>query len=98
MSFPISSNESAAAPGDHVVGVDLGGSNVRLVLSEPSGGAVADAAARTARGSSDAVVAQVATLARELAERARVGWARVSAAGVGGPGGGHAYSGPVAGA
>src|SRR4051794_11173063 len=93
MSFPISSNESAAAPGDHVVGVDLGGSNVRLVLSEPSGGAVADAAARTARGSSEAVVAQVATLARELAERAAVDWSRGTAARVGVPGGAHADGG-----
>jgi predicted NBD/HSP70 family sugar kinase len=71
---------------DHVVGVDLGGSSVRAVLSDLSGRPVADVAAPTAEGDAQAVVAQLAGLSRELARTAKVDWRRIAGMAVGVPG------------
>jgi hypothetical protein len=79
-----SSNEDALP--DHVVGVDLGGSNVRIALSEIAGRPVADVGARRVRGASDAVVGQIAALSRELAAATAVDWPRIGAVAVGVPG------------
>ena len=70
---------------DHVVGVDLGGSNVRALLSDASGRTVAKAAARTDDGDGR-VVEQVADMAQELAGTAGVDWSRVGCLAVGVPG------------
>jgi predicted NBD/HSP70 family sugar kinase len=74
---------------DHVVGVDLGGSNVRVVLGHISRGPVADIAAPTAQGEAQAVVAQLASLSRQLAETAGVDWSRIAGMAVGVPGVAH---------
>ena len=88
-----SSNEDALP--DHVVGVDLGGSNVRIALSEIAGRPVADVAARRVRGASDAVVGQIAALSRELAAATAVDWPRIGAVAVGVPGVLHPVTGGV---
>lgn len=71
---------------DHLLGADLGGSNVRVALGDRSGQTVADAAAPTARGDAHAVVAQLADLSRQLADTAEVGWGRIAGMAVGVPG------------
>jgi len=78
---------------DHVLGVDLGGSNVRVVLSHISGRPVADLAATTAQGDPRAVVVQLAGLSRQLAETAEVDWSRIAGMAVGVPGVVHADGG-----
>ena len=65
----------------------FGGSNLRVALGDRSGRTVADAAAApTAQGDAQAVVAQLAELSRQLAETARVGWSRIAGIAVGVPG------------
>ena len=71
---------------DHVLGVDLGGSNARVVLSHISGRPAADIAAPTAQGEAQAVVAQLVGLSRQLAETAGVDWSRIAGMAVGVPG------------
>jgi predicted NBD/HSP70 family sugar kinase len=71
---------------DHVLGVDLGGSNLRVALGDRSGRTVADVAAPTARGDAQAVVAQLAGLSQQLAESADVDWSRIAGMAVGVPG------------
>ncbi len=71
---------------DHVLGVDLGGSNLRVALGDRSGRTVADTAAPTARGDAQAVVAQLTDLSRQLAESAEVDWSRIAGMAVGVPG------------
>src|SRR3954465_11156877 len=95
MNFSNSSTGTGRGATDHVVGVDLGGSNVRVVLGDASGRPVANIAAPTAQGRSDAVVGQIATLARELTDRVPVDWSRVRATAVGVPGVVHAAGGGV---
>lgn len=70
---------------DHVLGVDLGGSNVRVVLSDRAGRLVADSSAATARGEGGAVIEQLAHLARSLAAAKAVDWSRIAATAVGVP-------------
>ncbi len=70
---------------DHVLGADLGGSNVRVLLSEVSGRPVAEAEAVTDRRDAEAVVAQLAVMARDLADTAGIAWARVAGMAVGVP-------------
>src|SRR5215207_7623097 len=71
---------------DHILGVDLGGSNLRVALGDRSGRTVAHVAAPTAHGDAQAVVAQLADLSRQLAETAEVGWSRIAGVAVGLPG------------
>lgn len=71
---------------DHVLGVDLGGSNVRVALGDGSGEVCADAVAPTPQGDAHAVLAQLAELSRGVAERAQVGWNRIAGMAVGVPG------------
>jgi predicted NBD/HSP70 family sugar kinase len=71
---------------DHVLGADLGGSQVRVALCDHSGRTVADTAAPTSRGDAHAVVAQLADLSRQLAVTADVGWSRIAGMAVGVPG------------
>lgn len=71
---------------DYVLGVDLGGSNVRVVLSDISGRPVADIVAATVRGDARDVVAQLAGLSRQLATTAEVSWSRIAGMAVGVPG------------
>jgi predicted NBD/HSP70 family sugar kinase len=70
----------------HVVGIDLGGSQVRVALADTAGHAVADASAPTEKASGAALLAQVRTLSRDLADRAGAGWSTVAGAAVGVPG------------
>lgn len=71
---------------DHVLGVDLGGSNVRVALAALDGRAVAQSTAPTLRDDARAVVAQLAGASRELVRTARVDWSRIAAIAVGVPG------------
>ena len=71
---------------DHVLGIDLGGSNLRVALGDRSGRTVADAVVPTAKGDAEAVVAQLADVSRDLAENAQVGWSRIAGLAVGVPG------------
>jgi predicted NBD/HSP70 family sugar kinase len=74
----------------HVLGVDLGGSNVRAVLADASGRIVADAGAPTAQDDARAVVAQIAHLCRDVATSGSIPLSRIAAAGLGVPGAVHA--------
>jgi predicted NBD/HSP70 family sugar kinase len=66
-----------------VLGVDLGGSNVRVVLTDLSGRELAHSSAATEQADAEALVAQLVALARELAMLADVEWERIGAMGVG---------------
>jgi predicted NBD/HSP70 family sugar kinase len=70
-------------PSDVVVGIDLGGSNVRLSLTDLAGEQLASGGAATEQAGPDALVEQLVGLAQQLAASADVSWARVAAAGVG---------------
>jgi glucokinase len=78
MSLPISS--------ELLVAIDLGGSNVRVALADPSGRLVAQRDEATARGDATALVAQLGRLSRQVAGEAGVEWAQVAAVGIGVPG------------
>ena len=69
-----------------MVGVDLGGSKVRALLADGSGGTVKERADVTVPGDAGAVVAQVVDLCRGLAAEGGVGWERIAGAAVGVPG------------
>jgi glucokinase len=84
------SSSEPAAMSAHVIGVDLGGSNVRAVLADASGRIVADAAAPTAQDEASAVVAQIVLLCRDVATSGAVPFSRIAAAGLGVPGAVHA--------
>jgi glucokinase len=71
---------------DHVVGIDLGGSNVRVRLSHLSGRPMADLAEATAQSDARAVVRQLVDLSRRLAATAEVGWSRIAGMAVAVPG------------
>lgn len=71
---------------DHVLGVDLGGTNVRVAIGPVVGDGLAELAAATARGDSSAVVAQVATLSLELADSVPVDRSSIAGIAVGVPG------------
>ncbi|MDX6486399.1 MAG: hypothetical protein QOF43_1552 [Gaiellaceae bacterium] len=73
----------------YVVGVDLGGSNVRALLADAGGQPVAERAKATAGGDARAVLSQVADLCRGLARDAGVDWERIAGAAVGVPGVAH---------
>jgi predicted NBD/HSP70 family sugar kinase len=68
---------------DLVLGVDLGGSNVRLVLTDLTGHELGQTSAVTEQADAEALVAQLVALARELAIHAGVEWERIGAMGVG---------------
>src|SRR4051794_7556157 len=76
----------AFSNGSYVIGVDLGGSNVRASLFDTAGRAVADLAEPTVAASAAAVVAQVGDLGRRLARRSGVEWQAIDGVGVGVPG------------
>ncbi len=63
--------------GGYVIGVDLGGSNLRAGLSDTAGAAVAELAEPTIAGNAGAVVAQLAELGRRLAHAAGVEWEEI---------------------
>jgi glucokinase len=75
MSFPIGN--------ELVVGVDLGGSNVRLMLSDLSGHELARTAATTEQDGPEALVAQLVGLVRELPALAGMERERIAGIGVG---------------
>lgn len=77
MSFP---------EGNYVLGVDLGGSNVRAGVFDGADRAVAERSEPTARDTAASVVAQLAGLGRRLAQDAGVDWGAIDAVGVGVPG------------
>jgi glucokinase len=68
---------------DLVVGVDVGGTNVRLALSDLGGQELARTAAATEQGDARALVAQLVALVHELPALAGVEQERVAAVGVG---------------
>jgi predicted NBD/HSP70 family sugar kinase len=70
----------------YVIGVDLGGSNLRAGLVDASGDAVAELAEPTVDGDAAAVVAQLGELGRRLADGAGAGWDEIAGIGVGVPG------------
>src|SRR4051794_27906257 len=72
--------------GSHVLGVDLGGSNLRTSLFDASGAVVAELAEPTEARSASAVVTQLGELGRRLARRAGVEWQSIDGVGVGVPG------------
>jgi glucokinase len=80
------SNFLRAALSPYVLGADLGGTNVRVLLADAVGAPVADLAAPTPSGDGHAVLAEIATLARSVAAAAAIDWSRVVAMGVGVPG------------
>ena len=71
---------------DHVLGIDLGGSNVRAALADLDGRTIAQAAVPTLGADARAVVAQLAGVSRELARDAGLDWRRIAATAVGVPG------------
>jgi glucokinase len=71
---------------NHVLAIDLGGSNVRVALADLSGQMVAQSTAPTLRGDAPAVVAQLVHSSRELALGAGVDWSQIGAMAVGVPG------------
>jgi glucokinase len=71
---------------DHVVGVDLGGSNLRACLLDGAGAALAELAEPTDGADARAVVAQLGEIGRRLAGEAGVGWDAIVGVGVGVPG------------
>jgi predicted NBD/HSP70 family sugar kinase len=72
--------------GTRVVGVDVGGSNVRGVLVDAAASAVSELAEPTSDRDAATVVSQVGGLARRLAVQAGIEWREVAAVGVGVPG------------
>jgi glucokinase len=77
MTFPING---------HVVGVDLGGSNLRACLLDGAGTPLAELAEPTDGADALAVVAQLGEIGRRLAAEAGVGWDAIAGVGVGVPG------------
>jgi predicted NBD/HSP70 family sugar kinase len=69
-----------------VIGVDLGGSNLRAMLVDAGGDPVVELAEPTVAGDARAVVVQLGGLGRRLAEQAGVDWAEIAGIGVGVPG------------
>jgi glucokinase len=70
----------------HVLGVDLGGSNLRAGLYDGGVTVIAEISEPTASGSAQAIVLQLGDLGRRLARDAGVPWASLEGAGVGLPG------------
>jgi predicted NBD/HSP70 family sugar kinase len=81
--------------GDHVVGIDLGGSYVRALLCDLDGREVGGAVEPTPNRDADAVIEAVAGLARTVAERADVDFARVAGVAVGIPAVAHPTAGTL---
>jgi glucokinase len=67
----------------YVIGIDLGGSNVRAALFDDAGNSVAEAAEPTVAGDASAVVAQLGDVGRRLVHSAGLGWQAVAGVGVG---------------
>jgi glucokinase len=70
----------------YVVGVDLGGSNLRALLCDEAGAGVRELRVPTRCESADAVLDQIEECARQVAAEAGVDWGAVRAVGVGAPG------------
>jgi glucokinase len=75
-----------AAAGDHVIGIDLGGSYVRALLCDRDGRDVAEAAEPTPTADARSVVEAIGRLARRVVADAGLTWAQVAAVAVGVPG------------
>jgi glucokinase len=69
--------------GDLVVGIDLGGSNLRLVLADLTGRELAHSTGVTEQADAAALVEQLVDFSRELVSRAGVEPSRIAAIGVG---------------
>jgi glucokinase len=69
-----------------VVGVDLGGSNLRGVIADKSGEPLLELAEDAAGGDADAVIGQLVSLCRRLAVAASATWSSVASVCVGVPG------------
>jgi predicted NBD/HSP70 family sugar kinase len=70
----------------HVVGIDLGGTTVTAAVANLAGDVLAEIDEATSTSGGDAVVRQLAAMARETARRGGVAWSRVDAVSVGSPG------------
>lgn len=70
----------------YVVGIDLGGTKVAAAIADLSGRIVAEREEPTSQDGGDAVVRQLAALAKAVARDAGVAWSRVDAVAVGSPG------------
>jgi glucokinase len=73
----------------HVIGVDLGGSNVRALLTDASKRTVVERTDGRVDGDARTVVAQLVGLCRKVADDGGVAWSAIAAAGVGVPGVAH---------
>jgi glucokinase len=69
-----------------VIGVDLGGSNLRAGLLDAAGTPLAELSERTDGTDAAAIVRQVAELGRRLADGAAVDWSAIAGVGIGVPG------------
>jgi len=70
----------------HVIGVDLGGSKVRALIAPVLGPPVSELAEETTGGDAGAVVAQLASLCRQLASDTGLAWPNIGSVAVGVPG------------
>ena len=70
----------------HVVGLDLGGTTVTAALANLAGTVLAEIDEETTTAGGDAVVRQLAVMAREVARRGSIGWRSIDAVSVGSPG------------
>jgi len=75
-------NPSAA----HVVGIDLGGTTVTAAVANLAGEVLAETEEPTSTAGGDAVVRQLAAMAREVTRRGAIRWSSVDAVSVGSPG------------
>lgn len=73
----------------HVIGIDLGGTNVRAVVGDAQGRIIGTAAVPTERSHAAATIAQLAALSREAAQNAAVHWSSIDAVAIGVPGVAH---------
>jgi len=87
MSFPNSHTAVTEGPsaGDHVIGIDLGGSYVRAVLCDLDAREVSRATEPTPVTDAATVIATIAGLAQAVAEHGDIDFGRVAAVGVGVP-------------
>jgi predicted NBD/HSP70 family sugar kinase len=70
----------------YVIGIDLGGTKINAAAADLYGEVVAERTERTDSTSADALIAQLRTLSRDVAEEGGVGWDRMRAITIGVPG------------
>lgn len=69
-----------------VVGIDLGGTNLRVAVADLLGDILAEEAEGTDQGGGRAVLSQIARMARRLVARSGLPWSRVAVASLSAPG------------